>query len=80
MQCPFEIGQKVMAKIFPEVKGAHYPRFDGPYIIKGKLGDWTYELKHSKTKNIIVRNHHHIKYTSVSTDNRADSNRSPWIL
>jgi transposase InsO family protein len=76
MRCPFEIGQKVMAKIFPEVKGANYPRYDGPYIIKGKLGDWTYELEHSNTKNIIVRNHHHIKHTSVSTDHRANSNRS----
>lgn len=58
---PLCIGTHVMALILPKEKGLLLPRYDGPYIVTGKLGDWTYRLQHLQTKRIIDRNHHHVK-------------------
>lgn len=55
------IGSHVMARILPIKKGINEATYDGPYVISRKLGEWTYELTHVKTKKKICRNHHHVK-------------------
>ena len=61
---PYEVGELVMARIFPPIKGVTIPRFKGPYKITGKLGPWTYELRNTATDSVIHRNHHHVKKCS----------------
>jgi hypothetical protein len=58
---PWKIGQKVMAKILPVKKGIDLPKYEGPYIIMQKLGDWTYRLQDEITKKTMDRNHHQLK-------------------
>ena len=50
-----------MARILPSIKCINAPRYDGPYKLVCKFGEWTYELCHVETGGIIVRNHHHLK-------------------
>jgi ribosomal protein L21E len=62
---PFEVGTTVMAKVLPVMKGLYLPKYEGPYCIKRKIGEWTYELEHTGTRKIIIRNHHHLKKTET---------------
>ena len=55
---PLKLCQVAMARILPIEKGIHLPRFDGPYKITKILGEWTYELTHTKTGQKIDR---HVK-------------------
>ncbi len=57
---PYMIGRKVMVKILPEVRGINYPRYEGPYTIVGRKGDWGYVLE-DKNGNRVERNIHHLK-------------------
>ena len=62
---PFELGDRVMAKIYPIQKGIQFQRYDGPYQIVKVIGKWTYRLQHQVTKQIIERNFYHLKPTHV---------------
>jgi hypothetical protein len=55
------LGQRVMAKIFPVVKGIDCARYYGPFKVVGKLGPWTFRLQHCETGEVIERNIHHLK-------------------
>jgi len=55
------VGSRVMARILPIEKSINNARFDGPYVISKKQGDWSYELVHVNTGKRIGRNHHHVK-------------------
>ena len=79
---PRELGNIVMAKIFPVEKGLLKARYDGPYRIEGKLGEYTYKLIHCKTGERIERNHHHIKpCKQVVTEERTTSQQQqPFSL
>ena len=57
----YEIGFLVMARILPVTRGIGVPRYDGPYRIVKKIGEWTYEIVHVETGEQIQRNHHHLK-------------------
>jgi hypothetical protein len=65
---PLDVGAIVVARIFPVIKNILQPRFEGPYKVVGKLGQWTYKLQHLETKAHIDRNHHHVKPCQISTD------------
>lgn len=58
----YNVGELVMARIFPKAKGMMEPRFNGPYRIVKKLGPWTYELRNESDGAIVHRNHHHVKH------------------
>jgi hypothetical protein len=58
---PFEIGSYVMSRILPAERGVDKPRFDGPYCVTKKLGEWTYHLTHVENGRTQVRNHHQVK-------------------
>jgi hypothetical protein len=65
---PWNVGQQVMARILPEKKGIDIPKYAGPFVIIQKLGEWTYRLQHTITKQIMDRNHHHLKIITTSPD------------
>jgi hypothetical protein len=58
---PFQIGDVCMAKILPETKRLCDVRYDGPYVISHKIGEWTYESKNVETGKTIQRNYYHLK-------------------
>jgi transposase InsO family protein len=75
-----QIGSYVMAKRFPVEKCINNARYDGPYLVSNKLGEWTYQLVHVKTGERVVRNHHHVKRCSPelsSTKCRSELNTIP---
>lgn len=57
----YRLGEMVMAKIFPKIRGLNKARYEGPYEIIGNRGKWCYVLKNMKTCKIIERNYYHIK-------------------
>ena len=59
-----QVGSYVMAKRFPVAKCINNARYDGPYLVSNKLGEWTNQLVHVKTGEKVVRNHHHVKRCS----------------
>lgn len=57
----YKIGDKVMAKIFPECKGMLNARYDGPFEVVKVLSKWSYRIKHCKTGKQVDRNYYHLK-------------------
>jgi len=57
----YNVGESVMAKILPQIRGINNARYDGPYKIVGRRGKWCYVLKHLKTSKVIERNYYHLK-------------------
>ena len=57
----YKIGDRVMAKIFPECKGMLNPRYDGPFEVVKFLSKWSYRLKNCETGKEIERNYYHLK-------------------
>ena len=62
---PFQVGDRVMAKVYPVKKGIECPRYDGPYLVIKVLNTWTYQLQHCETRHTIERNFYHLKPTKV---------------
>ena len=57
----FNVGDRVMAKIFPVQRGILNPAYDGPYEVVQLLSKWSYRLRHCNTGKEIDRNYYHLK-------------------
>ena len=66
----FQIGDMVMAKIFPLMRGIDKARYEGPYEIIGQRGKWCYVLRHTKSSKVIERNQNHLKKCRIEEDSR----------
>ena len=69
----FNLGDMVMAKIFPLMRGIDKARYDGPYEIIARRGKWCYVLKHTKSSKVIERNRNHLKKCRLEEYLREDS-------
>lgn len=58
---PLQIGDKCMAKVLPRAGRLYDKRYNGPYVVTRLLGDWTYELKHIQSGEVIQRNYYQVK-------------------
>ena len=63
-----KVGDSVLIRQTRNGKGLKKCRYDGPYIVIKKFGEWTYELQNQETKEIIRRSYNQIKILSKAED------------
>lgn len=71
----YNVGDRVMAKIFPVQRGILNPRFEGPYEVVQLLSKWSYRLKHCITRKEIDRNYYHVKRYTGKASNSQNMNQ-----
>lgn len=74
------IGDLVLARILPRIKGIDMPRYEGPYAVIGKLGKHAYRLKRISDGRIIERNVVDIKRLRTPQNDTRKSEEATTIM